>query len=248
MGISLIQPHLLADLTGNRLADTSLPPMCTPSGPSGFFFQMNLTLQSRQKLRKTLCIYRYVLRLVQSSIDKKKEFEIKMNMYQHHKSIVLCFSIIIGLMFMFVVDSESSARWDKKSFANIGYGTGYKSFEHETKGLYGGSLKSSGEGRTSILTGKFGRTLSQTHAVYLRTSLLINSGGGIGMMVRPSSNSSLFFFGDVGIVSTGGPFAVSGGIGVDISRLTLDISGLVAGGGSGRTTTALITISYLWSR
>ena len=76
------------------------------------------------------------------------------------------------------------------------------------------------EGSSFVLTG---RVLSKKSAVYLPISFTFVDvdSVGIGMMLRPSINSSFFFFGDVGVVPVGGPVRMSAGFGFDISHFTL---------------------------
>ena len=168
------------------------------------------------------------------------------------KSIVFGVSIvIISLMFILPIDSDASVRWETKFFSSFGLSMGYKSIKHQDDlidAIYDSEVTD--EGSAVALTGKAGKALSQTTAVYLPvsfTSLGVNY-FGVGMMLRPSTDSTFFFFGDVGVVPVGGPIGLSAGVGYDFSNFTIDVSALVAGGGNGQTIAAMVSLSYLWSQ
>lgn len=152
--------------------------------------------------------------------------------------------LLLGIL---PIDSYAIGRFEQERFASLGLSMGYQSMEDESLGTYYGSPLISSRGSIAQFNAKVGRPLSSTMAVYLQSSF-ITAGEhvGLGIMLRSSLHSTLFLFGDVGVVNGGGPLAISGGVGLDISHFTLDISGLLAGGGSGNTTAAKITLSYLW--
>ena len=166
------------------------------------------------------------------------------------KSVVFGISIVIvSLIFILPLNSHAAVRWEKKSFNSFGLSVGYESIEHKDgliEAIYDAPVVY--EGSSVALTGRAGRILSENIAVYLPVSFTFTDIDylGIGMMLRPSRNSTFFFFGDVGYTFIGGPVGMSAGLGFDISHFTLDVSARIARGGTGQTDAALVTLSYLW--
>ena len=158
--------------------------------------------------------------------------------------------VIVAVMFVVPCDSYAVKRWENgKYFSSLGLSMGYESIEHQHQLFsfaYNGNVVE--EGSFSAISVKPGIVFSDRTAIYtsvLISTLVEDKYLGIGMMRRLSRNGASFVFGDVGVVSAGGSYGMSGGIGFDFSHFTLDFSALIAGGDSGRTYAGMATLSYL---
>ncbi len=157
--------------------------------------------------------------------------------------------LIVNLMFVFSLNSYASRRWNQETFASVGISRINRTFEHRIGSFKSSVWDISGERSTTEITIRGGRPTSPYSAVYLRTLISSSFSGeqlALGLMLRPTSHSTLFLFADVGVISTGGPYAVSIGAGFDISALSFDISALEGWGDDGETKAAIITLSYLF--
>lgn len=153
--------------------------------------------------------------------------------------------VALVLIFSLSTDSHAADRWSNKWFASVGLRVQRKDLVHD---VYGPFLTLDAEASNVLSSIKLGKQISQRSAIYLQlTSNFLGDDGhaGLGMMLRPNPRGAFYLSGDVGIVEYGGPYAITAGIGFFISRLTLDISGLVSGGDDGNATGAMITLSLL---